>query len=161
MQIEKKKAVALDYTLSIDGGIIVDSSDPGEPLWYLHGGENIIPGLERALEGLKVGDEKTVVVPAADGYGEYVVDRVHHVPKESFPADSNFEIGDRVTATAPDGTALPARISAISPSEVTLDFNHELAGKELTFKVKVTEVRAATKDELTHGHVHGPGGHHH
>lgn len=161
MQIEKKKAVALEYTLTIDGGIVVDSSDPGEPLWYLHGADNIIPGLESALAGLDVGDEKTVVVPAADAYGEYIADRVHQVPKQSFPPDSNFEIGDRVTATAPDGTALPARISAIGPTEVTLDFNHELAGKELTFKVKVAEVRPATKEELTHGHVHGPGGHEH
>lgn len=161
MQVAKNKAVAIDYTLTIDGGIVVDSSEPGEPLWYLAGKDNIIPGLEKELLGLKVGDEKTVVVPASEGYGEYQSDRVHQVPKASFPADSTFEIGDRVMAQGPDGGGLPARIAGVSAKEVTLDFNHELAGKELTFKIKVAEVRDATKDEMTHGHVHGPGGHHH
>lgn len=161
MQVTKNKAVALDYKLTIDGGIVVDASEKGEPLWYLHGNANIIPGLEKELEGLKVGDEKTVVVSAAEGYGEYQADRQHAVPKASFPPDSSFEVGDRVMAQAPDGSGLPARIAAVSAKEVTLDFNHELAGKELTFTIKVTEVRDATKEELTHGHVHGPGGHHH
>lgn len=161
MQVTKNKAVAIDYTLTIDGGIVVDASEQGEPLWYLHGKGNIIPGLEKQLEGLQVGDEKTVVVAPADGYGEYQKDRLHQVPKGSFPPDSSFEVGDRVMAQSPDGNGLPARISAVGAKEVTLDFNHELAGKELTFKVKVAEVRDPTKEELTHGHVHGPGGHHH
>lgn len=161
MQVAKNKAVAIDYTLTIDGGIIVDASEEGEPLWYLHGASNIIPGLEKGLDGLKVGEEKVVVVPPAEGYGEYHADRVHQVPKTSFPPGSTFEIGDRVMAQAPDGTGLPARISAVQAKEVTLDFNHELAGKELTFKVRIAEVRDATKDEISHGHVHGPGGHHH
>jgi FKBP-type peptidyl-prolyl cis-trans isomerase SlyD len=86
---------------------------------------------------------------------------VHHVPKSEFPPDTSFELGDRVVAQGPDGTSLPARITAIDPKQVTLDFNHELAGKELTFKVKVAEVREASKQELDHGHVHGPGGHDH
>ena len=161
MQIENKRAVALEYELTVDGGIVVDKSDSGEPLWYLHGVGNLIPGLESALVGMKTGDAKTVVVPAEAGYGDYQEDRVHKVPKEQFGPDTTFEIGDRVAAQDPDGGSLPARISGVDPKEVTLDFNHELAGKELTFKVKVAEVREASKEELQHGHVHGPGGHHH
>lgn len=161
MQVAEKKAVALEYELTIDGGIVVDKSDKGEPLWYLHGVGNLIPGLEKELLGMSAGDEKTVVVPADEGYGTYQEERVHHVPKDQFPPDTSFEIGDRVVAQAPDGSALPARITAIEPKQVTLDFNHDLAGKELTFKVKVAEVREPSKEELDHGHVHGPGGHEH
>ncbi|MDP2340842.1 MAG: peptidylprolyl isomerase [Deltaproteobacteria bacterium] len=160
MQVGKKSAVAIDYKLTIEGGIVVDASEKGQPLWYLHGANNIIPGLEKALEGLTVGDKKTVVVDAADGYGVREDSRVHTVPKAKFPPGS-YSVGDHVTATAPDGNEMDARISAMDGKTYTLDFNHELAGKTLTFEVNVVEVRAATKDELTHGHVHGPGGHHH
>lgn len=161
MQISKNKAAALDYILTIDGGIVVDASEKGDPLWYLHGHDNIIVGLERELEGLDAGAEKTVVVPAQDGYGEYDAARVHQVDKAQFPPDTDFSVGDRVMAQSPDGASVPARISAVGPKQVTLDFNHELAGKELTFKIRVAEVREASKEEIRHGHVHGPGGHHH
>lgn len=161
MQIAKNRAVAIEYTLTIDDGIVVDASEQGEPLWYLHGADNIIPGLEKELEGLEPGSEKTVVVSAEEGYGEYSDERVHRVPKSQFPPDSSFQVGDRVFAHSPDGQQIPARITAVDPKEVTVDFNHELAGKQLTFQIKVAEVRDATKDEMQHGHVHGPGDHHH
>ena len=161
MQISKNKVVGIDYKLTIEGGILVDASEKGEPLYYLHGADNIIPGLERELEGLSEGDEKTVVVQPADGYGEYDKEKLRQVPKSNFPPDTTFEVGDRVTAHAPDGSQIPARIKAVDTKEVTLDFNPELAGKVLTFDVKVAEVRDASKEELDHGHVHGPGGHHH
>jgi FKBP-type peptidyl-prolyl cis-trans isomerase SlyD len=161
MKIENKRAVAIGYKLTIDDGILVDMSEPGQPLWYLHGFGNIIPGLESALEGLEVGDKKTVVVPPDQGYGEYEQTRVHQVPKTQFDASTKFNVGDRVTANAPDGRQMEARVKAISAKEITLDFNHELAGKTLTFEVEVTEVRKAEKAELDHGHIHGPGGAHH
>jgi FKBP-type peptidyl-prolyl cis-trans isomerase SlyD len=160
VKIGKKTAVALDYKLTIDGGFVVDASEKGHPLWYLHGEGNIIPGLERALEGLEPGTTKTVVVQPADGYGVVDPQRVQQVPKSRFP-EGNYSLGDHITATAPDGTELDARITAMDGRNYTLDFNHELAGKVLTFDITVSEVRAATKDELAHGHVHGPGGHHH
>ena len=161
MQIGKKMAVALDYKLTIDDGIVVDASEKGHPLWYLHGAGNLIPGLERELEGMKAGDAKKVVVKPEDGYGVYDDKKVHKVPKSQFPPGESFDVGDRVVASSPSGDEVPARIAAIDPKTVTLDFNHELAGKVLTFEVKVAEVRAATKEEIQHGHVHGPGGHHH
>jgi FKBP-type peptidyl-prolyl cis-trans isomerase SlyD len=160
MQIGKKCAVAVDYKLTIDDGIVVDSSEKGDPLWYLHGAGNIIPGLEKQLEGLQKGDKKTCVVAPEEGYGVYDKSRVHAVPKGQFP-DGTYSIGDQIVATAPDGTEVPARITAMDAKSYTLDFNHELAGKTLTFEITVAEVRDATKDELKHGHVHGPGGHHH
>ncbi len=160
MQIAKKAAVAIDYKLTIDGGFVVDASEKGDPLWYLHGFSNIIPGLEKELDGLKLGDKKTVTVSPEEGYGTYEAERVQQVPKNRFPKGT-YNVGDHVTATSPDGTEMDARITAMDGKNFTLDFNHELAGKVLTFEIAVAEVRAASKEELAHGHVHGPGGHHH
>jgi FKBP-type peptidyl-prolyl cis-trans isomerase SlyD len=160
MNIARRKAVALDYKLTLDGGIVVDASEKGRPLWYLHGEGNIIAGLERELEGLKAGDEKTVVVQPADGYGVYDDTKVQTVPKAQFPAGS-FSIGDEIVATAPGGQEVPARITGSDGKNFTVDFNHELAGKVLHFAIKVVEVREPTKQELQHGHVHGPHGHDH
>jgi len=160
MQIAKKHAVAIDYKLTIDDGTVVDFSEKGEPLWYLHGAGNIIPGLEKQLEGLKKGDARKCVVAPEDGYGVYDKTRIHQVPKAQFP-QGKYDIGDHIIATAPDGTEVPARITAMDGKTITLDFNHELAGKTLTFEITVNEVREASKDELKHGHVHGPGGHGH
>jgi len=122
---------------------------------------NIIPGLEKELTGLNVGDKKTVVVIPTEGYGAYEETRVHQVPREQFDQKATFNVGDRVTATSPEGQEMDARVKELTPREVTLDFNHELAGKTLTFKIEVTEVRKAKKEEIQHGHVHGPGAHHH
>ncbi len=161
MQIGKEKAVAIDYKLTIEGDIVVDQSEPGHPLWYLHGFGNIIPGLERELEGLEVGAEKTVTVQPEDGYGVRDDNLVHLVPKSQFGPGAQFDVGDRVVAQSPDGREMEARISLIGAKEVTVDFNHELAGKVLTFEIKVAEIRKASKEEVAHGHIHGPGGHHH
>lgn len=160
MRVGKKCAVAIDYKLTIEDGTVVDMSEKGEPLWYLHGASNIIPGLEKQLEGLEAGAQKTCVVSPEEGYGVYDKTRVHSVPKSEFPTGT-YAVGDQVIATAPDGTEIPARISAMDAKNYTLDFNHELAGKTLTFQITVAEIREATRDELKHGHVHGPGGHHH
>ena len=161
MQVANKKAVALHYKLTIDDGIVVDASERDQPLWYLHGVGNLIPGLEKELLGMTSGDKKSVVVAPAEGYGERDPERVQQVPKDQFPKGSKLELGDHVEAQTPDGRNIRARIVAVAPRMVTVDFNHELAGKTLNFAVEVLEVRDASKDELAHGHVHGPGGHHH
>jgi FKBP-type peptidyl-prolyl cis-trans isomerase SlyD len=161
MQIANKKAVAIDYSLSIDDGIIVDASEKGAPLWYLHGVGNLVPGLEKELSGMSLGDKKTVVVSAEEGYGERQTDRVHEVPKDRFPPGTAFSIGDQVMARSPAGEEVPARVAGMTAKQVTVDFNHELAGKILTFEIRIAEIRKATKEEIEHGHVHGPGGHQH
>lgn len=161
MQIEKHKAVAIDYALTIDDGILVDASEKDAPLWYLHGCGNLIPGLEKELLGMSVSDKKTVVVSPEEGYGVRQEDRIHTVPKGRFPPGTTFALGDQVMARGPDGQEVPARVVGLTAKEVTVDFNHELAGKELTFEVRVAEIREASKEEIDHGHIHGPGGHHH
>jgi len=132
MQIAKKSAVAIDYMLTIDGGFIVDASEKGDPLRCLHGYNNIIPGLEKALDGLKVGDKKTVLVSPEEGYGVYAADRVHQVPKNRH-RKGTYNVGDHVTATGPEGADTEARITAMDGKNFTLDFNHELAGSPLTW----------------------------
>ncbi len=161
MQVGNKKAVALHYKLTIDDGIVVDASEKDAPLWYLHGIGNIIPGLESELDGMEVGGKKTVVVSPENGYGVRDQERVQQVPKDQFPPGTSFELGDHVEAQAPDGSAIRARVTALTPKMVTVDFNHELAGKTLNFDVEVLEIRDASKEELAHGHIHGPGGHQH
>jgi FKBP-type peptidyl-prolyl cis-trans isomerase SlyD len=161
MKIENGKVVALDYVLKLDDGIVVDASEKGSPLLYLHGHQNIIPGLESELTGLALGDQKDVSVTPEEGYGEYVEELIQRAPKERFPEDSSFNLGDEVSAQDPDGHVRHGRITEVNAQEVVVDFNHMLAGKKLNFSVTVAEVREASEEEISHGHVHGPGGHHH
>lgn len=161
MKIENGKVVALDYVLKLDDGIVVDASEKGSPLLYLHGHQNIIPGLESELTGLTLGDQKDVSVAPAEGYGEYVEELVQRAPKDRFPEGSSFNLGDEVSAQDPEGHVRHGRITEVNSEEVVVDFNHMLAGKTLNFSVTVAEVRDASEEEISHGHVHGPGGHHH
>lgn len=161
MQIEPKKAVYIDYTLTNDAGDVVDSSDGQAPLAYLHGFKNIIPGLENALEGKKVGDELEVQVEAKDAYGDYSVEMVQIVPRSAFQGVDKIEPGMQFHASAPDGGVQVVVVREVDDENVTVDGNHPLAGQRLNFKVKVVDVRDATEEELSHGHIHGEGGHQH
>jgi len=161
MSIAKNKAVAIHYKLTIAGGVVVDASEKDAPLWYLHGHGNLIPGLENEIEGLDVGATKQVTVQPEDGYGKKDPEKRIRVPKSQFPPDTTFELGDHVEANDPNQGGGAARIVGVSSKEVTLDFNHELAGKVLNFDVEVMEIRDASEDEIAHGHIHGPGGVHH
>ncbi len=161
MKIEKGRVVDLDYSLHLGDGKVVDQSEPGEPLTYLHGEGEIVPGLESALEGAQVGERKQVVVPPADGYGDHDPGGIQRVPRQAFPADFQPEVGMELSAHGPDGDEVAFVIQGVEPDAVTIDLNHPLAGKTLHFDVTVREVRAATPDELEHGHAHGPEGHEH
>lgn len=161
MQIAEKTVAHFDYTLTDPSGTTIDSSAGREPLGYLHGFGNIIPGLEAHLVGKQVGDEFTVTVPAADAYGERDPAMVQAIPRGAFPAEANIEAGQQFQARSPDGQARVVTVTKVEPEEITVDANHPLAGVPLTFAVKVTAVRAATDEELEHGHVHGAGGHDH
>lgn len=160
MQIANNKVVSIHYKLTNDEGSILDSSEGQEPLAYLHGLGNIIPGLENALTGRAVGDKFTVTIPPADGYGERDNEMVQSVPKSAFQGVDQIEPGMQFQAQSPDGMQLVTVID-VDGDEVILDGNHPMAGITLTFDVEVTEIRDATAEELDHGHVHGPGGHHH
>ena len=160
MQIANNKVVSIHYKLTNDEGSILDSSEGQEPLAYLHGLGNIIPGLENALTGRAVGDKFTVTIAPADGYGERDNEMVQSVPKSAFQGVDQIEPGMQFQAQSPDGMQLVTVVD-VDGDEVILDGNHPMAGITLTFDVEVTEIRDATAEELDHGHVHGPGGHHH
>ena len=150
------QVVSMEYTLRVDGKV-VDSSAGGDPLEYLHGVGNIIPGLEREMDGLAIGDSKNVVVAAADGYGETDEEAFMEAPSSEFPKDMPLKPG--VELEGPEGQPMYARIESVEGETVTLNMNHPLAGKELHFDVKVVSLRDATDEEMDHGHAHGA--HHH
>ena len=156
MPIADNAVVTLHYTLKDDANEVIDSSAGGEPLAYLHGHGNIVPGLERELTGKSVGDRLQVLVPAAAGYGEYDRALVQKVPRRALKGIANLRVGLRLQAGHQAVT-----VTHIAGDMVTLDGNHLLAGRNLHFDVEITSVRAATEEELAHGHVHGHGGHHH
>jgi len=161
MTIKDNSAVSFHYTLTDDDGQQLDSSVGKEPLAYLHGAGNIIPGLENALTGKAVGDAITVAVSAAEGYGEVQKELIQDVPRSSFQGIDEIEIGMQFEAQTGQGGAVPVTVTAVTDEMITVDGNHPLAGKNLNFDVTIEAIRDATEEELEHGHVHGPGGHHH
>ena len=160
MQATQDKVVTIHYTLTDKGGDIIDSSIGQEPLSYLHGRGNIIKGLENALEGKKAGEKLQVTVQPEDAYGIKDDSLVMQVPRNAFKDVDNLEPGMRFQIKKEKGVQI-VMVTEIGETEVTVDGNHPLAGEELNFEVEVTEVRNATKEELSHGHIHGPGGHNH
>jgi FKBP-type peptidyl-prolyl cis-trans isomerase SlyD len=160
MSISQDQVVSIHYTLTDESGKVIDSSAGGEPLMYLHGHGALIAGLERELTGKSTGDRLTVNIAPADGYGEYDRGLVQQVPRRALKGIANVQVGMRLQAQTPEGPR-PVTVTHLSGDMVTLDGNHPLAGKNLHFDVEVAAVRAATAEELTHGHVHGPGDHHH
>ncbi|HUI62808.1 MAG TPA: peptidylprolyl isomerase [Steroidobacteraceae bacterium] len=160
MTIKRNSVVTFHYTLKDDTGEVIDSSSGQEPLAYLHGHGQIVAGLERELEGRSTGDKLSVKVPAADGYGEYNKALVQKVPRRALKGIANISVGMRLHAQSSEG-ARAVVVTHVAGDMVTLDGNHPLAGQNLNFDIEVTEVREATEEELSHGHVHGPGGHHH
>jgi len=159
MQIGAQKAVTIGYTLKDDEGQVLDTSDGGEALTYLHGAGDIVPGLEKALDGKQVGDEISVKLSPEEGYGQRNEGQIRNIPLRKLPA-GKVEVGMQYQITTDAGPML-ALVIAVRGDYATIDANHPLAGMTLNFDVKVVEVRDATKDELEHGHVHGPGDHHH
>jgi FKBP-type peptidyl-prolyl cis-trans isomerase SlyD len=153
--------VAIHYTLTLDSGDEVDSSRGGEPLVYLHGQGNIVPGLERQLATHGVGDKLMATVQPKDGYGERDPDSRKRVPRTAFPAGAPLQKGMSFGVQNDDGEVVPVWIDAVEKDAVVLDFSHPLAGEVLHFEIEVLSIRAATSEEIEHGHPHGPGGHHH
>ena len=153
--------VGLHYTLTNDAGDVLDSSSGSDPLYYLHGHDNIVPGLERKLTGRKVGEKMKVEVQPADGYGERDPRGEQKVPREAFPPGVELEAGMQLALRDPSGAIVPIWIAKVEGDVVHVALNHPLAGEILHFDVEVISIRAATSDELEHGHPHGPDGHGH
>mgnify|MGYP001816462917 FL=1 len=158
--IKANTVVTLSYTLRDDSGDIIDESKDGSPLLYLHGAQNIVPGLEEQLEGVGQGETIKATVPPEKGYGPRI-GQAQEVPRNLFPADAELAAGMQVIARDDQGRQIPFFIVGITEDTITVDPNHPLAGETLHFEVTVQALRDATKEEIAHGHPHGPGGHHH
>ena len=159
MRIAKHAVVSIDYTLTDAQGAVLDSSEGREPLAYIHGTGSIVVGLEEALEGKEKGANLKVSIPPAKGYGERDASLTQKVPRAMFDIEK-IEPGMRFHAQAEHGTQV-GTVTAVDSESVTVDANHPLAGQTLNFEVSVVDVRAATQQELSHGHVHGAHGHDH
>ncbi|GAA0210418.1 hypothetical protein GCM10009123_17250 [Kangiella japonica] len=160
MQIEENKVVKIEYTVKTEEGVLVDTSEGNEPLAYLHGHKNIITGLENALVGKAVDDELSVTVTPEEAYGERHEQLIKEVPMQAFQGVDKVEPGMQFNAESPQGPQL-ITVTKVDGDTVTVDGNHPLAGVTLSFDVKVVEVREPSEEELSHGHVHGAGGHEH
>ncbi len=160
MQVDKNKVVSIDYTLTNTEGKVLDTSKGGQPLTYLHGVGGIIPGLEAALHSKNPGDNIVVSVPPGDAYGEKDPSLVQPIPRSNFGSIPNIAPGMQFQAQNAQGTRIVTVVEA-NAETVTIDANHPLAGQTLNFDVTVVDVREATQEEISHGHVHGPGGHSH
>jgi len=160
MQIAQNSVVAFHYTLTNDAGEVLDSSEGREPLTYLHGAGNIIPGLEKQLEGRTAGDKLQAQVAPEEGYGEIQPQLVQEVPRDAFQGVESVEPGMQFQAQT-QGGPLMVTVTQIEGDTVTVDGNHPLAGQSLNFDVEIAEVREASEEEAEHGHVHGEDGHEH
>lgn len=158
-QVADGVVVKIEYTLAIAGEIL-DSSEEEGPLEYLQGHENIVPGLEKALDGKKIGDALKVTVEPEAGYGVYDAEAVSHIPRLEMPVDIPLEVGTELLMEDDDGSYISAVITWVGADEIKLDFNHPLAGRTLDFDIKVVGLREASEEELEHGHVHAPGHQH-
>ena len=158
--IKEGMVVSLHYRGTLtESGEEFDNNIGEEVLSFIFGHGQMIPGFESNLLGKTTGDQIKFNLTSDEAYGEYESDKVQEVPKEQFPED--IKVGDHLAAETPDGHMIPLRVIKMTNQVVTIDFNHDLAGKALTFEVQVENVRLATEEEISHGHVHGPGGHHH
>jgi FKBP-type peptidyl-prolyl cis-trans isomerase SlyD len=160
MKISKEKVVSIHYTLKDKTGEVLDSSDGQTPLAYIQGLGNIIPGLEKALDGKQVGEKLNVVIPPEDAYGIRKESFVKTIPLSEFENQSDIKVGAQFRVETSQETHI-ATVINVENENVTIDLNHPLADETLHFDVEVMDIREATQEELSHGHVHGAGGHEH
>ncbi|USD65522.1 peptidylprolyl isomerase [Vibrio sp. SCSIO 43136] len=157
MKIEKNVVASLAYQLKLEDGVVVDQSTVEAPLDYLHGHDNLITGLEKELEGKEAGAKFTAVIAPEDAYGEHNDALVQRVPANVFQGVDQIEVGMRFMADTDQGP-IPVEVTEVDGEEVVVDGNHMLAGQTLTFEVEVVAIRAASEDEIAHGHIHQGGG---
>jgi FKBP-type peptidyl-prolyl cis-trans isomerase SlyD len=160
MQITKNVVALIHYTLKDDNGEVIDKSQEGTPMPYLHGHGNLIPGLEGELEGKKLGDKLSARIEPKDAYGVRNDEMIQDVPRAQLPEDVDIQPGMQFQAQGEGGVNV-VTVVGVEDGQVRLDGNHPLAGVTLNFEVEIAEVREASAEELQHGHVHGAGGHQH
>ena len=160
MEIIENRVVQMHYTLRDDAGATLDTSEGKDPLTYMHAEGSIIPGLFKAITGKKVGEKVSVVVAPEEGYGQQDENMIQQVPREAFKGMEDLAVGVKVQAETEQGVQI-ATVTDVKETEVTIDLNHPLAGVTLHFDVEIVDIRDATEEEISHGHIHGPGGHQH
>ena len=161
MKVGKDKVVLMHYTLKNDAGDVIDSSDGADPLPFLQGHGNIIPGLESALEGSKVGDKLEVSIKPEEGYGVRMKDAIQEIPSSALQGVDEVKVGMQLQSQDKDGNAFLVSVTKIEDDKITVDGNHPLAGQTLHFSVSIESIRKAEAEELSHGHVHADGQHNH
>jgi FKBP-type peptidyl-prolyl cis-trans isomerase SlyD len=161
MSFEENKVVTINYTVKDKEGNVLDSTTKEHPYAFLSGQNQILPELENQLGQMLIGSKKQIVLTPEQGYGEYDEKAVRQVNRSDFPENVELKEGMRFVADTGDGRQLPFIITNIEENDIKIDFNHPYAGKTLEFDVELIDVREASDEELTHGHAHGPDGHHH
>ncbi len=161
MRIEQNKVVMMHYKLSDKDGNVIDSSEGREPLAYIHGIGALVPGLEQELENKGKGEKFTAIVLPENAYGTRDEELVRVVPKSGFQGEEEMTVGMQVQIDTGDKGLAIATLTSIDGEDITLDLNHPLADTELHFDIEVMDIRLATDEEISHGHVHGEGGHQH
>jgi FKBP-type peptidyl-prolyl cis-trans isomerase SlyD len=164
MQITKDVVVSFSYDLKDEEGLVLESTDEGQPMAYLHGHNNMMTALEKAFEGKQAGDQFSATLSPKEGYGERNEDAIQRIPvKHLQPVSPNFKrwVPGMIAVVETDQGRRQVRVVKVGKFMVTVDANHPLAGKTITFDVTVKEVREASAEELSHGHAHGVGGHQH
>lgn len=161
MALASNKVVTIAYTVKDDEGKIVDQATTSNPYSFLSGQNHILPRLEEAIGEMLIGSKKSVTLSPEEGYGEIQEEGIQQVKRSDFPPDMELKVGSRYMADMGDGRHMPFFISTISGDDITIDFNHPLAGKTLNFEVELLNIREATEEEIRHGHVHEIGGHPH
>ena len=160
MQIAPNSVAAFHYTLTDDQNQVIDSSAGRDPLTYLHGSGQIVPGLEKQMDGHSVGDKFIAEVAPEEGYGVLQPELLQEVPRDAFQGVEDIQPGMQFQGRGPQGE-INVTVTKVEDDKVFIDGNHPLAGKTLHFAIEVTDVREASAEELKHGHVHGAGGHQH
>ena len=160
MPIGVNKVVTIHYTLKDEDGNLLDSTIGAQPFSFLSGHDQIIPKLEEEIDPMLIGTKKTIFLQAEEAYGLHNEQLFQVISKNDFPEDLEIKVGMQFVTNAPDGSQMPFTIAAIDDDNVTIDFNHPLAGKNLEFDIHLIDVRDATPEEIAHGHVHGPNSYH-
>jgi len=160
MPFEPNKVIKMNYTLKDSEGVVIDTTENKGAFSFISGANQILPKLEEKIGSMLIGSKKDVKLSAEEAYGVYDEKAIQKVEKSTFPDDATVEVGMGFVANSQDGHPMPFRVAAVEENEVTIDFNHPLAGKDLEFNVHLVDIRNASEEEVAHGHVHGPGGHH-
>ncbi len=161
MALKKDQVVTINFILRNDNGEVLEETTKANPFAFISGNQQILPKLEENIGEMLIGSKRTVVLSPDEAYGNYNDSMIQKVDRSEFPEDITLEEGMDFIADTPDGRQMPFIIKHIEGDNVTLDFNHPLAGQTLTFDVELLELRDATQEEISHGHIHGAGGHHH